>query len=131
MTWKADIRVVEIDPAITDLMINLDGQTLRYAHGPVIPWNIVWPGPRGGSVAEMSANPRIRSDGSTIAMRGPWAVFRLFERGQISSTSSNSKTIVDFKFDGRPATVEINAGTQPNPLTSDVLKGFKCPGRRA
>lgn len=130
MTWKADIRISEIDPAITDLTINLDGQTLRYAHGPVTPWNIIWPGPRGGSMAEISANPRIKSDSSALLMRGPWAVFRLFERGQISSTSTNSRTVVDFKFDARPATVEINAGTQPNPLTSDVLRGFKCPGRR-
>ena len=130
VTWKADIRIAEIDPAITDLTLNVDGQTLRYAHGPVTPWNIVWPGPRGGSMAEISANPRIKSDSSTISVRGPWSVFRLFEKGQISSTSSNSRTVVDFKFDARPATIEINAGTQPNPFTSDVLKSFRCPGRR-
>ena len=130
MTWKADVRVVSLDPSITELMLNFDGQTLRYVHGPAVPWSIVWPGPRGGVVAEVMASPRIKST-SALSLRGPWAIFRLFQAGQISGTANQSKTVVDFLFDGRVAVLEVNAGTQPNPLTSDVLKGFKCPGRRA
>lgn len=130
MSWKADVRVVALDPSITELTLNFDGQTLRYVHGPSVPWSIVWPGPRGGVVAEVLASPRIKST-SALSLRGPWAIFRLFQAGQISGTANQSRTVVDLMFDGRAAVLEVNAGTQPNPLTSDVLKGFKCPGRRA
>lgn len=36
---------------------------------------------------------------------------------------------VEYSFDGRKALIDINSGSQPNPLNSEVLKGFRCPGR--
>ncbi len=50
-------------------MIDIDGQVLRYAHGPVRPLS-GWPGPRNGSMAEITASPRIRQDTSTLLMMG-------------------------------------------------------------
>jgi type VI secretion system protein ImpL len=44
MSWTMDIKVVvELDPNITDLIIDIDGQSLRYIHGPVRPLHITWP----------------------------------------------------------------------------------------
>ncbi|KAF4529970.1 hypothetical protein B566_EDAN018276 [Ephemera danica] len=131
MLWKADIRVIELDPMITDFTLDFDGQVQRYIHGPVMPWNITWPGPRGGVQAEAIANPKIKSDTSTLNLRGAWAIFRLFDKGRANTTGNSGKTTVDFEFDGRHALVEINAGTLPNPISSDLLTGFKCPGRSA
>ncbi len=53
------ISVVDMDPAITELVIDIDGRAaLR-------PWSdrplkVTWPGPRNGSMAEITASPRIR-----------------------------------------------------------------------
>ncbi len=33
-SWSMQISVVDMDPAITELVIDIDGQVLRYAHGP-------------------------------------------------------------------------------------------------
>ncbi|WP_257381445.1 type VI secretion IcmF C-terminal domain-containing protein [Snodgrassella alvi] len=40
MSWTMDIKVVELDPNITDLIIDIDGQSLRYISGPVRPLHI-------------------------------------------------------------------------------------------
>ncbi|WP_454725020.1 MULTISPECIES: type VI secretion system membrane subunit TssM [Cupriavidus] len=128
MAWKMDARIAAIDPEITELSIDVDGQGLRYAHGPVRPFALSWPGPRGGAVAEITAKPRIRPDTSTIVASGPWALFRLIERGRLSGTASASRLVVDFDFDGRHAALELVTGGQFNPLATNLLKDFRCPG---
>jgi type VI secretion system protein ImpL len=129
--WKMDLKVMELEPTITDLIIDIDGQGQRYVHGPVQSFAVSWPGPRGGSTAELTANPRISAPTSTVQANGPWALFRLLEQGRIVNTATPGRMSVEFQFDGRKALLDINSGSQPNPLNSDVLKGFRCPGRFA
>jgi type VI secretion system protein ImpL len=128
MAWKMDAKVAAIDPEITELLIDIDGQTQRYVHGPVTPFALSWPGPRGGAVAEIAAKPAIRPDTSTIVATGPWALFRLIERGRLTGTASASRLTLGFDFDGRHAALELMTSGQSNPLTSNLLTGFHCPG---
>ncbi|SDD16461.1 type VI secretion system membrane subunit TssM [Paraburkholderia lycopersici] len=128
MTWKAALLVPELDPAITGLMIDIDGQTTLYQHGPVAPFTVSWPGPRGGVHAEITANPRIRPDTSSASAEGPWALMRLLDKGHVVETATPGRTRVAFDFDGRKAVLDIaSAGSLANPLTSDVLRTFRCP----
>ena len=129
--WKMEMRVLELEPGITDLVLDIDGQGQRYVHGPVQPFPVSWPGSRGGATAEITANPRISSTTSTILANGPWALFRLIEKGRIVNTATPGRLSVEYAFDGRKALIDISSGSQPNPLSSDVLKGFRCPGRAA
>jgi type VI secretion system protein ImpL len=131
LAWKMDLRVLELEPSITDLIIDIDGQGQRYIHGPVQAFAVSWPGPRGGSMAEITANPRISGPTSTLLAQGPWALFRLLEKGRLVNTATPGRLSVEYAFDGRKALLDINSGSQPNPLNSDVLKGFRCPGRAA
>jgi len=128
MAWKMDFKIVELDPAIVEFIINIDGQSLRYVHGPIQVFPVSWPGPRGGSSAEMTANPRIRPDTSMIAANGPWAVFRLLDRGRIINTANPERVLVEYDFDNRKVLLEITTGGQQNPLSSRVLQNFRCPG---
>jgi type VI secretion system protein ImpL len=131
MSWKIDLKVLELEPTITDLIIDIDGQGERYIHGPVVPIPIQWPGPRGGSMAGLIANPRISGATSTVYVNGPWALFRLLDKGRLINTATPGRTSVEFSFDGRKALLDISAGSQPSPLNSDLLTGFRCPGRSA
>ncbi|MGF6660027.1 type VI secretion system IcmF/VasK family protein [Paraburkholderia atlantica] len=128
MSWNAGLKVVSLDPEITDLLIDVDGQNLRYAHGPVATFPITWPGPRGGSMAGLTANPRVRPDTSTVMTAGPWALFRLIDRGRVTSTLSSSRSAVDFNFDDRHAVIELTSGGQSGPQLTALLRGFRCPG---
>ncbi|MGC3025099.1 type VI secretion system membrane subunit TssM [Burkholderia sp. DN3021] len=128
LTWKADIRIPELDPTIMSLSLDIDGQTTLYQHGPVAPFTVTWPGPRGGVHTEITASPRIRPDTSTISTDGPWALMRLLEKGRVTETATPGRTRVAFSFDGRQAALDVaSAGSVANPLTSDVLKTFRCP----
>ncbi|MDB5895269.1 MAG: type secretion protein VasK, partial [Rhodoferax sp.] len=131
MAWKMEMKVLELDPTITDLTIDIDGQGQRYMHGPLQSFTVNWPGPRGGAIAELIANPRVSTPTSTLQVTGPWALFRLIEKGRVVTTATAGRTSVEFVFDGRKALLDVSSGSQPNPLNSDVLKGFHCPGASA
>ena len=128
LAWKSEIRVTELDPMITTLALDIDGQTSVYQHGPVAPIQVVWPGARGGTHVGIMAQPSIRPETSTLSADGPWALLHLLQKGHIVSAAALGHTRIEFAFDGRNAALDVaNAGTAANPLTSDVLTTFHCP----
>ena len=131
MAWKMDVKVLELDPTINELVINFDGQGQRYVHGPIQAIPVSWPGPRGGTVAELTATPRIRPETSSITTSGPWALLRLMERGRVTDSATTGRAAVEFQFDGRRAVLDLNTGRLASPLTTDLLRSFKCPGTPA
>ena len=129
MAWKVDLKVAELDPEIVALNMDLDGQSQRYVHGPVSPLKVTWPGPRGGQGAEITANPRVRPETSTLTASGPWSLMRVIAKGKLVSSASASHFVAEYDFDGRKAKLDINTGSLPNPWTTGLLQGFQCPGR--
>jgi type VI secretion system protein ImpL len=128
LRWQAQIRIPELDPTITTLSMDIDGQPILYQHGPVVPFAVTWPGPRGGAYADISASPRIAPNPSTLAADGPWALMRLLHKGHVIETATLGRTRVAFEFDGRKTALDIvSAASVANPLTSDVLSTFRCP----
>jgi type VI secretion system protein ImpL len=128
MAWSMDFKIVELDPSIVEFIINIDGQAMRYVHGPIQVFSVNWPGPRGGTVAEMAAHPRVRPDTSAIAANGPWAIFRMLDRGRIIQAASPDRVLVEYDFDNRKIVLEISTGGRQNPLSSRLLRNFRCPG---
>jgi type VI secretion system protein ImpL len=81
---------------------------------------------------EITANPRIRPETSSLSSDGPWALMRLLQRGHVVETATPGRTRVEFDFDGRKAVLDVaGIGSVANPLTSDVLKTFRCPSSMA
>ncbi|MFZ6850104.1 type VI secretion system membrane subunit TssM [Undibacterium sp. RuRC25W] len=126
MALKFLATVQSLDPSVTEVILDFDGQVQRYSHGPVQPFQISWPGPRGGIMAEVSVQPRLRPDTSTISSRGPWALLRLLERGKVTQGANAGRVEVEFEFDGRRMNISLDTGAV-NPLTGNFLKGFSCP----
>ncbi|MDH4449683.1 MAG: type VI secretion system membrane subunit TssM [Rhodoferax sp.] len=128
MAWKLDVRVQSLDSSITELVLDFDGQTQRYAHGPVQALAVQWPGSRGGTMADISALPRIKSDTSTLQARGPWALLRLMEQGTTIASATTGKVAVEFALDARRTVLDVSS-SGINPLGSTLLKTFNCNGR--
>jgi len=130
MAWRGEYKVVSLDASVTEWVIDLDGQVQRYAHGPVQAVALRWPGPRGGIMAELHAQPRIRAETSSIAASGPWAWLRLMERGKLAPSAQGNRQMVEFLFENRRAVLEVSSAG-PSPFGSPLLRSFVCPGRSA
>jgi type VI secretion system protein ImpL len=122
------VRPVSMSTSITQMNLDIDGQILGYAHGPVQMKPMKWPGPNQSGQVSLQFLPALpgASTGSRISMDGPWALFRLINEGEILKTSNSNQFIVKFNIQGREATLELRANSAINPFNIKEIKKFRC-----
>jgi len=123
---RLEFKPVEMDARITQFVLDVDGQVVRYAHGPQIPAAVQWPGPRGSNQIRLQLSPPGPS-GNGIGIDGPWALHRLFDRMQVEAGRGSERLRVTFDLDGRKAVFEVTASSVRNPLRLRELADFGCP----
>lgn len=121
-------KPTEMDASITQFILDVDGQLVKYSHGPQIPVTLQWPGPRGSSQVRLQISPSSASGASGQVFEGPWALFRMLDQMQIAPTSQPEKFVVTFRIDDKKAQFEVVASSVRNPFRLDELKQFHCPG---
>ncbi len=72
------------------MTLDIGGQMLTYAHGPVRPTTMAWPAPGDGG-ARLSVEPS--SAAARITVPGVWAPFRLFDSGNVESAGTDRFTV--------------------------------------
>ncbi len=107
-------------------VINVDGQYVEYSHGSRRPVELIWPNTlRETAVSKLSLVPASENlSPRAITIQGPWAFFRLLERGQVVGASETS---VDYRFaiDNGDVIYRLNTEVDANPFTSLLFKNFK------
>ncbi len=126
---RLDFKPVELDASITQFILDVDGQLVKYAHGPQIPASIQWPGPRGSTQVRVMLSPVSASGKSGSVDEGPWALFRLFDRLQLESAGAPERFRATFNIDGRKAVFDVTASSVRNPFRLRELEEFSCPAK--
>ncbi len=121
---RFEVVPLALDNAATQVILDLDGQSVTYSHGPQLPVQMQWPG-QGPKQVRLSFQPQTAD--STITKDGPWAFFRLIDQGQVSATAPD-RFQVTFTAGGHNASFEIRAGSVLNPFSLKELHQFRCPG---
>jgi type VI secretion system protein ImpL len=119
------IEPISLSNNAVQVLLDLDGQSLTYAHGPIVPVSMMWPAPAGANVARLSfvavgnnATPGISAD-------GPWAWFRLLDKGKVDGTLADQFT-VSFAVGDLTASFRLRAASVRNPFRSSDLAQFRC-----
>jgi len=118
-----------MDPSITQFTLDVDGQLVKYAHGPQIPASIQWPGPRGSTQVRVALTPVSASGLSGDTREGPWALFRLFDKQQVEAAGAPERFKATFNIDNRKAVFLVTASSVRNPFRLPELQEFSCPGK--
>ena len=105
----------------------IGGTTITYANGPPRATQVTWPGPNGMSTARLVFDPPSSGTTGVLQESGPWALFRLFERGQLKQVGSADRYQLTFRVGDREAIFELRAGSVLNPFAGSMLRGFQCP----
>lgn len=125
---RLDFKAIEMDPSITNFTLDVDGQLVTYAHGPQILQSVQWPGPKGGQQVRVQIAPPGPRGTSGVATDGPWALFRMLDKANITPTALPEKFRATFVVDGRSAVFEITTNSVQNPFRLRELVDFHCPG---
>jgi type VI secretion system protein ImpL len=118
------MKPVEMDAQLREFILDVDGQIVRYDHGPQIPQPVNWPGPRGTGVVRVTVQP---AGGTGMVTDGPWALSRMFDKVGLQPGSAPEKFRAVFDIDGRKATFDVTASSVRNPLGMQELRAFSCP----
>lgn len=122
--YKVTLRTVRMDNTILTLTLDVDGQILRYSHGPQVAQIVNWPGPGGAGQVRMQLG---LADGTTATLvtNGAWALNRFIDKATLSAGSSRLSRQATFSVDGHRVTLEVTPDSLHNPLFQ--LPHFSCP----
>ncbi|WP_034912034.1 type VI secretion system membrane subunit TssM [Erwinia sp. 9145] len=121
--FRVTVRTVQMDNNILTLSLDVDGQLLRYSHGPQAVQLMNWPGPGGTSQVRMQLG---LADGTTATLvtNGAWALNRFFDRAQQARGAGSLSRQATFNVNGHRVVLEFTPNSIRNPFQ---LPGFSCP----
>lgn len=124
-TLRFDLTPVNIDAALSQVQLEIDGQSVPYAANELSrATSIVLPSGKGGGQVRFEATPALRTDNATD---GPWAWFRMMDKGIVQTTAQGERYRLTFDLDGRKATYQLDASSVINPFRRLELQQFRCP----
>lgn len=124
---RIEVKPLDMDATIAQMSLDVDGDLLRYQHGPQIPKSLTWPGTRGSGQIRLQVTGT-NGEGSGIATEGPWAMHRLFDQAQISPGDAPEKFTATFNVGGKRIRMQVTASSVFNPFRLRALEDFSCPG---
>lgn len=108
-------------------VLNLDGQLVDYSQGRNYTAHLVWPNNmREGNESKLTLVGTSGSAPRSITFSGPWAQFRLFGAGQLTSVEEGTFS-VRFTVDGGAMVYRIHADTEDNPFSGGLFSQFRLP----
>ena len=116
-----DVKLISVSGA-AELTLEHDGKASRMAPGTVV--RLQWP------AATPGAGTRISIPGApALAADGPWALFRVFDRGSPQPGAAPGLVRLGFAPDaGHRAVFELQPTSVNHPFQSRELQDFQCPG---
>jgi len=124
-----ELRPVRMDPITTNFMLNMNGQSTNYSHGPLFNQSFEWPGDGGSGQVQIQFSPQPASGRSGVTLDGPWAFFRLLDNSGMTPTATPEKFQTRFQMDDRWVEYEIRANSAFNPFDLPELRAFRCPAQ--
>ena len=125
---RLEIKPLDMDASISQMVLDVDGEIVRYQHGPQIPKAVSWPGTRGTGQARLQITAA-GAQNTGIVTEGPWALHRLFDRAQILPGNSPERFTAIFTIDGRKLRMEVTTSSVLNPFRLKAMEEFECPDR--
>ncbi len=114
-----------LDASASGVILEVEGQQLNYAHGPVQAAAMKWPG-TPGTRTRIAFQPGAAGAQNSIQAQGPWAFFRLLDRAQVQRSRTDAFSAT-FSVGGRSASFAVQAGSVMNPFSLPALRKFSCP----
>jgi len=119
--FKVDLRVLEMDAGVKELVLDVDGQPMKFAAGNTAAQTFPWPSTRVASQIKLSLG------GTPQLFEGPWALFRLIGQHEVQASSQPERFTVLLNVDGRKARLEVISASALNPLRLREMQAFRCP----
>jgi type VI secretion system protein ImpL len=121
--FKVDLRMLEMSDGLSEVVIDVDGQPLKFVAGNTSPQTFSWPSSRIASQIRLSGTP----GGAVKTFEGPWAFFRLIDQFEVQPSTQPERFVIVLNVEGKRARMEVISGSALNPLRLGEMQAFRCP----
>jgi type VI secretion system protein ImpL len=121
---RFELKPVALDPGISKLVLDIDGQQLTVTPGSVAGATFQLPSGKGSGHVQLDASPA--SGRGSLRADGPWAWLRMLDKGTVEPTPQAERYKLTFDLDGRKAVFDMTATSVVNPFRRAVLEQFRC-----
>src|SRR5690606_7224178 len=97
-----ELKPSGLDPRVSQVRLDLHGQTVQYDHGPQVPMRLSWPGPAVQNLVRLSFAP-IGGSPVTVTKERAWSWFRLLNEARFRGTNLADQFTVTFSVGGYEA----------------------------
>jgi type VI secretion system protein ImpL len=118
-----------LDPGLAQITLEDGGQTLTYAHGPVQPMMMQWPGQGGNTQMRLTMTPANGGQATIIENDGPWSLLRLLDAAKVAPSGQPDKFRITFSSPEGTGVFDLNASSVRNPFSLAALRSFRCPAK--
>ena len=117
------MRLVSVSGA-SEVTFEHDGKATKMLPGNVV--RVQWPAAMPGAGTKISV-----AGAPAIASEGPWALFRVFDKGTPQAGAQAGLVRLAFAPDAsRRVTLELQPTSVNNPFQGRELQEFQCPGQK-
>ena len=121
---RFELKPGTIDATFTKVLLEIDGQPLTYAPGaPARSTPFQLPSGKGSGQVHVEISPPPRVE---LRTEGPWAWFRMLDKGLLEPTAQGEKYRLTFDVDGHKIGFEMTASSVINPFRRGMLEQFHC-----
>lgn len=121
--FRMDVRALELGEGVKELVLDVDGEAIRFSPDSPASAALQWPGRKIASRVTLSIPAT-----TPVSFEGPWALFRLLDRFEVQPSGRPERLLLVIRHEGRRAKLEITSGSVLNPLRMRELQQFRCPG---
>jgi type VI secretion system protein ImpL len=124
---RFDITPTSLNNGAKQVTLDLDGISVINVNGPSRPTQVTWPGTNRMLNVRLVFDPPSEGTTGVLKATGPWALFRLFDQGNLAPAGSPELYTLAFRQGERQTTFEIRAASVLNPFAPGTLHDFRCP----
>ncbi|MGA4815865.1 type VI secretion system-associated protein TagF [Pseudomonas aeruginosa] len=99
-TVRFELKPVTMDAAISQFILDLDGQQLTTTTAPAAQWRCSGRAPTASALVRLTVTPPPSSGRSGLTLEGPWAWFRLLDQSDLERGNSPDRFTLRLRIDG-------------------------------
>jgi type VI secretion system protein ImpL len=119
------VTPVELDSMAKGFVLEIDGQSIAYRHGPQRSQPVKWPGGAAAAAASFEAFDGRGPNRLVGEFDGQWAWFRLLDSAEVRP-ETDTRSIVTFAKDGHLVRLRLDAASIRNPYSRAELQQLRC-----
>ncbi|SFT62337.1 type VI secretion system protein ImpL [Pseudoalteromonas sp. DSM 26666] len=123
------LRTFKLDKTVSSFMIEIDGQSMIYRHGPLKVTNFVWPGASGQSKTRVVFTPPNGGRSINTTYQGEWSLYRMLDELSEKRSKTREDLELHFSLMGNNAKVELLPSSIRHPFWNSSVEKFSCPTR--